>query len=80
MNAAGVLTQEKADALFQRIAKGIEENKFSLSADTILYAMKEAWIAGFEDGRKYPGQNRTPLMFLRLEEIAADLRRIPLVR
>jgi hypothetical protein len=35
-------------------------------------------MAGFEDGRKYPGQNRTPLMFLRLEEIAAGLRQDPL--
>lgn len=46
-------------ALFQRIAKGIEaENKFSRSIDIIDFAMKEAWLAGFEDGRKHRGAGR----------------------
>jgi hypothetical protein len=53
MDTGELLTKEKADALFQRIANGIEENKFSRSVDIIDYAMKEAWLAGFEDGQKH---------------------------
>lgn len=52
MHDAELLTNEKAEALFQRIAKGIEESKISRSSDVIVYAMKEAWMAGLEDGRK----------------------------
>ena len=52
MDSRDLLNEEKAEALFQRIAKGIKENKFSRSADVIIYSMKEAWLAGFEDGQK----------------------------
>jgi hypothetical protein len=55
MQATGILTEEKANALFQRISKSIEENKVARSADIIIYAMKEAWIAGFDEGQTYRG-------------------------
>jgi len=48
-----LLTKEKVDALSEKIAKGLEENKISGSANMILYAMKVAWLAGFEEGRKF---------------------------
>jgi hypothetical protein len=33
----------------------LEENKIVGSANVIAYnAMKQAWFAGFEEGRKYP--------------------------
>jgi hypothetical protein len=31
-----------------------EDNKIVGSSNVIAYAMKEAWLAGFEEGRKYP--------------------------
>jgi hypothetical protein len=49
-----LLTREKADAIFEKIAKGLEENKIVGSANVIAYAIKESWFAGFEEGRKYP--------------------------
>ncbi len=49
-----LLTKEKADAIFAKIAKGLEENKIVGSANAIAYAMKQSWFAGFEEGRKYP--------------------------
>jgi hypothetical protein len=38
----GLLTKEKADAISEKIAKGLEENKISGSANVIGYAMKVA--------------------------------------
>jgi len=49
-----LLTKEKADLMFAQIAKGLEDNKIVGSANMIVYAMKESWLAGFEEGRKYP--------------------------
>jgi hypothetical protein len=49
-----LLTKEKADAICEKIARGLEENKIVGSANVIVYAMKESWFAGFEEGRKYP--------------------------
>ena len=49
-----LLTKEKADAICEKIAKGLEENKIVGSANPIAYAIKESWFAGFEEGRKYP--------------------------
>jgi len=46
-----LLTKEKADALAEKIAKGLEEEHIMGSNNIIAYAMKEAWIAGFEAGR-----------------------------
>jgi hypothetical protein len=47
-------TKERADAICEKIAKGLEENKISGSANMILYAMKVSWLADdFEEGRKY---------------------------
>jgi hypothetical protein len=54
MDMEKLLTKEKADSIFAKIAKGLEENKIVGSANIIAYAMKQAWFAGFEEGRKYP--------------------------
>jgi hypothetical protein len=58
MDTEELLTKEKADALFQRIAKGIEENKFSRSVDIIDYAMKEAWLAAPVSRSGFDGDRR----------------------
>jgi flagellar biosynthesis/type III secretory pathway protein FliH len=49
-----LLTKEKADSIFAKIAKGLEEDKIVGCANMLDYAMKQAWLAGFEEGRKYP--------------------------
>jgi len=54
MDMEKLLTKEKADAVSEKIAKGLEENKIVGSADMIAYAIRESWLAGFEEGRKYP--------------------------
>ncbi len=54
MDMEKLLTKEKADSICAKIAKGLEENKLVGSANVIAYAMKHAWFAGFEEGRKYP--------------------------
>jgi hypothetical protein len=54
MDIERLLTKEKADFIFAKIAKGLEENKIVGSANMIAYVMKQAWFAGFEEGRKYP--------------------------
>jgi len=48
------LTKERADSIFAKIAKGLDDNKIVGSSNVIAYAMKESWLAGFEEGRKYP--------------------------
>ena len=48
-----LLTKEKADSIFARIAKGMEEEKIVGSANMIAYAMKQALFAGFEEGCKF---------------------------
>ncbi len=52
-DAESLLTKEKADMTCEEIAKGLEENKISGSANMIVYAMKVAWLAGLEEGRKH---------------------------
>ena len=54
MDMEKLLTKEKADFICAKIAKGLEENKIVGSANVIAYAMKQAWFAGFEEGRNYP--------------------------
>ena len=54
MDMEKLLTKEKADAICGQIAKGLEENKIVGSTNVIAYAMKQSWLAGFEEGRKYP--------------------------
>ena len=54
MDMEKLLTKEKADLIYAKIAKELEENKIVGSANMIGYALKQAWFAGFEDGRKYP--------------------------
>ena len=54
MDIEKLLTKEKADLLCATIAKRLEENKIVGSANMIAYVMKQAWFAGFEEGRKYP--------------------------
>ena len=53
MDMEKLLTKEKADFICAQIAKGLEENKFVGSANVIAYAMKQAWFAGFEEGRSH---------------------------
>jgi len=48
------LTKEKADAICEKIAKGLDENKIVGTANVIAYALKESWSAEFEERRKYP--------------------------
>jgi hypothetical protein len=52
MDMETILTKEKADAIWEKISKGLEDNKIVGSAQMIRYAMREAWLAGFEEGRK----------------------------
>jgi hypothetical protein len=54
MDMETLLTKEKSDLMCARIAKGLEDNRIVGSANIISYAMKQAWFAGFEEGRKYP--------------------------
>jgi hypothetical protein len=54
MDMEELLTKEKADSIFAKIVKGLEEEKIVGSVNVITYAMKESWLAGFEEGRKYP--------------------------
>jgi hypothetical protein len=49
-----LLTKEKLTAISEKIAKRMEENRIVGSANMIAYAIKESWLAGFEEGRKYP--------------------------
>jgi hypothetical protein len=54
MDMEKLLTKEKSDAICTKIAKGLEDNKIVGSSNMIAYVMKQAWFAGFEEGRKYP--------------------------
>ena len=54
MDMEKLLTKEKAESICAKIAKGLEENKIVGSGQMIRFAMEEAWLAGFEEGRKYP--------------------------
>jgi hypothetical protein len=54
MDMDKLLTKEKADSICAKIAKGLEDNRIIGSANMIAYVMKQAWFAGFEEGRKYP--------------------------
>ena len=53
MEMEKILTKEKADAMYEKITKGLENNKIVGSRNMIGYAMREAWSAGFEEGRKH---------------------------
>jgi hypothetical protein len=52
-----ILTKEKAAALCEKIADGLGRDNITGSANVIGYAMREAWIAGFEEGRKHSPSN-----------------------
>jgi hypothetical protein len=56
MDMENLLTKEKADTICATIVKGLEDNKIIGSVNVIAYAIKEAWFAGFEEGRKYPAK------------------------
>jgi hypothetical protein len=56
MDIEELLTKEKAESLYAKIAMGMEDNNIIGSANIIAYAMKQAWYAGFEEGRKYPAK------------------------
>jgi hypothetical protein len=49
-----IFTKEKADAIAEKIAQGLEEHKITGTTNIIAYALRESWLAGFEEGRKYP--------------------------
>jgi hypothetical protein len=53
MDMERLLKKEKADAICEKIARGLEENKIVGSANMLVYAIRESWLAGFEEGRKY---------------------------
>lgn len=59
MDMENLLTKEKADLIHAKIAKELDENKIAGSANMIAYALKHAWLAGFEEGRKYPLRGST---------------------
>jgi len=61
MDLEKILTKEKASAICEKIAKGIEDNKIVGSANLISYVVKEVWFAGFEEGRKYVHLLREPI-------------------
>jgi hypothetical protein len=44
MDTESLLTKEKANAICEKIAKGLEENKISGSANVIGYATKVSWL------------------------------------
>jgi hypothetical protein len=46
MDMETLLTKEKADAICEKIVRGLEENKIVGSANVIAYAMKESWLPG----------------------------------
>ena len=54
MDMEKLLTKEKLTVISEKIAKGLEENKIVGSANMIAHAIRESWLAGFEEGRKYP--------------------------
>jgi hypothetical protein len=54
MDKETLLTKEKSDLMCAKIANGLEENTIVGSSNMIAYVMKQAWFAGFEEGRKYP--------------------------
>jgi hypothetical protein len=58
MDIERLLTKEKADFIFAKIAKGLEENKIVGSANMIAYVMKQAWFAGFEEGASTHSMDR----------------------
>jgi hypothetical protein len=58
MDTEEFLTKEIADAIWEKISKGLEENKIRGSAQMMRYAMNEAWLAGFEQGRKHALKGR----------------------
>ena len=49
-----LLTKEKLTAVSEKIVKKMEENRIVGSANMIAYAIRESWLAGFEEGRKHP--------------------------
>jgi hypothetical protein len=44
MEMETILTKEKADAMYEKIAKGLEKNKIVASAQMIDFAIREAWL------------------------------------
>jgi hypothetical protein len=54
MDTETIFTKEKSDAVSEKIVRVWEENKIVGSANIITYAIRESWLAGFEEGRKYP--------------------------
>jgi flagellar biosynthesis/type III secretory pathway protein FliH len=59
METEKLLTKEKANAICEKIAKGLEKNEIVGSAAMIAYAMKKAWSAGFEQGANIRSRNQS---------------------
>jgi len=53
METEKILTKERADTMYEKIAKELENNNIVGSANMIGYAMRKAWLGGFEEGRKH---------------------------
>jgi hypothetical protein len=54
MDIEKLLTKKKLTVISEKIVRGFEENKIVGSANMIAYAIRKSWLAGFEEGRKYP--------------------------
>ena len=67
MDTETVLTKEKAEALYKRIEKGIQDKKISGSFQMIGFAIDEAWRAGFEEGEAAKQHQRSNRHLWRFE-------------
>jgi hypothetical protein len=52
MDLEKILTKEKADLIWETILKKLEEDRIVGSAQMIRFAINEAWLASFEEGRR----------------------------
>ena len=48
-----LLTKERADAICEAIADGLNKSNITGSANVIGYAIKIAWMDGFREGKKH---------------------------
>jgi hypothetical protein len=53
MDTESLLTKEKANAICEKIAKGLEENKNLWKRKCDRLCDESILVAGFEEGRKY---------------------------
>jgi hypothetical protein len=53
INIDEVMTKEKMDALLDKIVLGLGRENIVGTVQVLGYAIGKAWVAGFEEGRKY---------------------------